>query len=133
MIILNRIKKNILNKLLFIDGNDIHQMYTGMVFRRLGVKVDYIVETTNAMETYSKGGYDLILIDLDEHRNTGFDISLQIREFDSQIPIIGITDLAEIGIMFKALSHGMNYCVERTSLLETLNDCFDLRLTKDVA
>jgi CheY-like chemotaxis protein len=113
-----------LNKLLFIDGDDLHQMYTSLIFKKLGVEVDYIVKSTNALEAYLKGDYSMIVIDLDKFQKDGYELSMQFRELDAQIPIIGITDMAEIGIKFRAIEHGMNYCLGRTDLLEILNTCF---------
>lgn len=110
-----------MNKLLFIDGNDIHQLYTGMVFKQAGIGVEYLMETENAMELFLVNNYELVIIDLDLHSQKGMELGRKLRQANGQIPIIGITDNYDLKYLFECLNHGMNTCIERTRLLETLD------------
>ncbi|MCB0734224.1 MAG: response regulator [Flavobacteriales bacterium] len=119
--------------MLFVDGNAIHRMYTKMVLNLMKIEVDTAAETSVAIDLIQKGSYSLILLDLDELGLNGFEVARTIRKKDPTIPIIGITDVADVNIMFKALQYGMNTCIPRTDMLETLSFYAKGPMEKNVA
>lgn len=91
------------------------------------------METENAMELFLVNNYELVIIDLDLHSQKGMELGRKLRQANGQIPIIGITDNYDLKYLFECLNHGMNTCIERTRLLETLDMTLEDSGQKQVA
>ena len=77
--------------------------------------------------------YLVVLIDVDALGLEAFELAREIRVSDSEIPIVGVTDVADLHVMYKAIDNGMNVCVQRAELLETLNFYKGKTTQKEVA
>lgn len=118
---------------MLIDGNDIHQLYTGLVCRQAGIHVDYVVDLSQVIKLFTTNNYQLVLIDVDVHKENGFLMAKQLRALDAHIPIIGISDACYSPSISKGFAYGMNYCTGRTHLLETLESKMKMSPIQDVA
>ncbi|MBI1306860.1 MAG: response regulator [Bacteroidetes bacterium] len=122
-----------MRKLLFVYGNFVHQAYTKMMMMLLGLDVDYVFDIKSAATRMGTSNYLAILIDIDALGLEAFDLAREIRMSDSEIPIVGVTDVADLHIMYKAIDNGMNVCIQRSELLETLSFYKERNKVKEVA
>ncbi|MFD1140786.1 ATP-binding protein [Larkinella insperata] len=75
---------------------------------RWGVSVDVAENGLIGLEKFLAGSYDLILMDLQMPVMDGYTSTQQIRETDSQIPVIALTASATYSNRDRAISAGIN-------------------------
>ncbi|MCT7484225.1 response regulator [Aliarcobacter cryaerophilus] len=97
-------------KILLVEDNEINQEVASMFLKKAQIEVDIANNGLEAVEIYKKnqGKYDLILMDLQMPILSGYDATIQIREFDKNIPIVALTAAAMIEDKEKVLKFGMN-------------------------
>ncbi|MDN5103026.1 response regulator [Aliarcobacter butzleri] len=97
-------------KILLVEDNEINQEVASMFLQKAQIEVDVANNGLEAVEIYKKnqGKYDLILMDLQMPILSGYDATIQIREFDKNIPIVALTAAAMIEDKEKVLKFGMN-------------------------
>src|SRR5574344_1074194 len=97
-------------KILLVEDNEINQEVASMFLQKAQIEVDIANNGLEAVEIYKKnqGKYDLILMDLQMPILSGYDATIQIREFDKNIPIVALTAAAMIEDKEKVLKFGMN-------------------------
>lgn len=97
-------------KILLVEDNEINQEVASMFLQKAQIEVDIANNGLEAVEIYKKnqGKYNLILMDLQMPILSGYDATIQIREFDKNIPIVALTAAAMIEDKEKVLKFGMN-------------------------
>ena len=96
--------------ILLVEDNEINQEVASMFLKKAQIKVDVASNGLEAVEKHKKNQtkYDLILMDLQMPILSGYDATIQIREFDKNIPIVALTAAAMIEDKEKVLKFGMN-------------------------
>ncbi|HSM64386.1 MAG TPA: ATP-binding protein, partial [Gillisia sp.] len=78
-------------KILIVEDNKINQMITRKILEKHNVICDVADNGTIAVEKASNNYFDLILMDIHMPGISGIEATVQIREFDDQIPIVALT------------------------------------------
>lgn len=78
-------------KILIVEDNKINQMITRKILEKHKVICDVADNGTIAVEKASNNYFDLILMDIHMPGISGIEATVQIREFDDQIPIVALT------------------------------------------
>lgn len=97
-------------KILLVEDNEINQEVASMILKKANIEVDIANNGLEAVEIYRKnqGKYDLILMDLQMPILSGYDATIQIRQFDKVVPIIALTAAVMLEDKEKVLEVGMN-------------------------
>jgi signal transduction histidine kinase/DNA-binding response OmpR family regulator/HPt (histidine-containing phosphotransfer) domain-containing protein len=97
---------------LLAEDNAINQTLATRLLNKFGHGVDVAGNGLIAVEKWSTGSYDLILMDVDMPELNGYAATAQIREGErisgGHIPIIGLTAHAMQGAREECLKHGMD-------------------------
>jgi CheY-like chemotaxis protein len=105
-------------RILLVEDNLMHQKTSLKQLNVLGFEqIDLASNGEEAINTFSKTHYDLILMDCEMPIMNGYDASLAIREKNECVPIIGYTssDNKE-----KCLAAKMNACLLKPSQTQAL-------------
>ena len=74
-----------------------------------------------ALEIFSQGGFSLILLDLILPKKTGFEVLREIRQKDSEVPVITVSNLSQEEDRAQALQLGANaYFVKSDTQLKSV-------------
>ena len=102
---------------------------------RAGFKVDAVVDGPATLDAWQRGGYDLILMDVQMPGMDGLDVTRSIREIEAQqgghIPIIGVTAHAMTEDREKCLEAGMDDYIAKPINREQLTDSIHYHLSAD--
>ena len=102
---IDRIKNG---KILLCEDIEINQEIIIELLSDSGLEIDIAFNGKEAIDIFSKGKYDLILMDLQMPIMDGFEATKRIREIDKNIPIIALTANAMKEDIEKTLNSGMN-------------------------
>ena len=85
-------------------------MVLNTILTELGHRVDFVDSGTAAVDALSRGGYDLVLMDVTLPELDGLAATRRIRASTAgaQVPIVGISGRAEVTDRTAALAAGMN-------------------------
>lgn len=78
-------------KILVVEDNKINQMITRKILEKHEVICEVADDGTIAIEKCKNGTYDLILMDIHMPGISGIDATIEIRKFNSEIPIVALT------------------------------------------
>lgn len=78
-------------RILVVEDNKINQMITRKILEKNKVICDVADNGTVAIEKVQKNDFDLILMDIHMPGISGIEATVEIRKFDSEIPIIALT------------------------------------------
>ena len=95
-------------KILLIEDNKINQMITKKMLENKDIFCEIIDNGEDAIETARNNKYDLILMDVHLPGINGTVATKQIREFDTETPIIALTAISLHENREMLLSFGMN-------------------------
>lgn len=93
---------------LLVEDNEINQQVAQEQLRLMGVKVTLAENGQQAVERVRERDFDLILMDIQMPVMDGYQATKEIREFNTQVPIVALTAAAMVEDREKALSVGMN-------------------------
>ena len=106
-----RINYNILKgkKILVVDDNEINRLIAATILKDFGVVSVEVEDGEEAVNSFGKNDFDLILMDIQMPRLNGYETTKIIRkEFKSHIPIIALTANVIKGESEKCKKAGMN-------------------------
>ena len=78
-------------KILVVEDNKINQMITRKILEKHQVICDVADNGTTAIEKVENNNFDLILMDIHMPGISGIEATIEIRKFNSEIPIIALT------------------------------------------
>jgi len=78
-------------KILIVEDNKINQMITRKILEKNQVICDVADNGTIAIEKVKNNPFDLILMDIHMPGISGIEATVEIRKFDTQIPIVALT------------------------------------------
>lgn len=100
--------RNFNAKVLLVEDNEINQEVVLEQLKQLGVTVDLANNGEVAVTKAKNNKYDLILMDIQMPVLDGYQATRQIRNFNSDVPILALTAAAMIEDRQKAIDVGMN-------------------------
>ena len=119
--------------ILIAEDEPINQIYLAGFIRSLGWLADTASNGITALEKFSKGSYDLVLMDGQMPRMDGFEATRRIRDLekdtDKRTPVIAITGYAIPGDRERFLKAGMDDYISKPIDEEKLLEAI-YRLTK---
>jgi two-component system, sensor histidine kinase and response regulator len=120
-------------RILVAEDNPVNQKVSRMVLEKLGLEVDVVNNGREAVEAWSKGGYDLIFMDGQMPQLDGYEATRQIRAReakDAHIPIVALTAHAMKGDDLKCLNAGMDDYLTKPIDRKLLMACLEKYLGK---
>ena len=123
--------------ILLAEDNSVNQTLATRLLTKFGHTVEVASNGQEAVEAWQRGGFDLILMDLDMPELNGLDATTRIRELEGQdtshIPIIGLTAHAMQGSRESCLEAGMDGYVSKPIDIEALwNELEQVRGDADI-
>jgi len=97
-------------KILLVEDNEMNRDMLSRRLARKGYDIEIAVDGRQGVEMGSRGGYDLILMDMSLPEIDGWEATRQIRAVPggAAVPIIALTAHAMAGDREKALAAGCN-------------------------
>ncbi len=99
-------------KVLVAEDNEVNRKYIGKLLSKWGVNYKFAVNGQEAVDMLSaKDSFDMVLMDLQMPVKDGIEATLDIRssqKWYSNIPVIGVSATAIIGLKQKARESGIN-------------------------
>ena len=115
-------------KILLAEDNLINQEVGVGIIRSLGCQVHVVENGLKAVEAYTHGYYDLILMDCHMPEMDGFEATIKIRQYEKtqshqeHIPIVALTADVQKGIAELCLSAGMDDYISKPFTKKQLQD-----------
>ena len=113
-------------KLLLVDDIEVNREIALMILTEVGFQVETAVNGAEAVEKFSAGKFDAVLMDIQMPIMDGYEATKKIRTFDKKTPIIAMTANAFSEDVENAKSAGMNAHISKPidvpKLMETLAD-----------
>lgn len=81
-------------KILVVEDNKINQMITRKILNKKNITCDLADNGTTGVDYARENDYDLVLMDIHMPGISGMEATVQIREFDKNLPIIALTAVA---------------------------------------
>ncbi|MGI6722789.1 MAG: response regulator [Arcobacteraceae bacterium] len=96
--------------ILLVEDNEINQKVAAIILEKSKINVDLAQNGKEAVEIFkaNQDKYDLILMDLQMPVLSGYEATIQIREFNKTIPIIALTAASLTENRQKVIDAGMN-------------------------
>ncbi|NLO17779.1 MAG: response regulator, partial [Arcobacter butzleri] len=96
--------------ILLVEDNEINQKVAAIILEKSKINVDLAQNGKEAVEIFkaNQDKYDLILMDLQMPILSGYEATIQIREFNKTIPIIALTAASLTENRQKVIDAGMN-------------------------
>lgn len=111
---LGGIKKAISGRrILLVEDNEINRQVVFELVEKVGVLVDVAEDGASAVKKAKEISYDLILMDLHMPVMDGMEATKQIREYNTQIPIIAITADTMDDVKIKCKQVGINEVITK--------------------
>jgi two-component system, sensor histidine kinase and response regulator len=120
-------------RILVAEDNPVNQKVSRMILEKLGLEVEVVNNGREAVEAWSKGGYDLIFMDGQMPQLDGYEATRQIRARETKdvhIPIVALTAHAMKGDDLKCLNAGMDDYLTKPIDRKLLIACLEKYLGK---
>ncbi len=82
-------------RILVAEDNTVNQLLVTTQLKKLGYSAQVVANGLEAIESYSKGGFDLILMDCQMPELDGYEATIRIRDLEKKsgkhIPIVALT------------------------------------------
>ncbi|MDT0622840.1 hybrid sensor histidine kinase/response regulator [Croceitalea vernalis] len=99
--------------ILVVEDNKINQVITKKMLNKKGMSVDIANNGNEAIDAASSKKYDAILMDIHMPGISGTEATIQIRKFDSDIPIIALTAISMDDSLDEFYAAGCNAVVTK--------------------
>ena len=113
--------------ILIAEDNFLNQKIIEALIKRMGWECRIVNDGIEVVEECLKGGYDLILMDIDMPRMDGFEATSIIRSHNINIPIIALTAFTEHYFRDKSIKAGMNQFLskpyDKREIYDTIISC----------
>jgi len=119
-------------KLLLVEDNKLNQKLIESSLRKFGYSIDIANNGIEALEKFSPGKYNVILMDIMMPVMDGFEATARIRKIETKgrIPIIALTANTLNYDREKCLASGMDEYISKPLSIEKLHKAFnDLGIT----
>lgn len=115
-------------KVLLVEDNVINVMVGKQILEKAGLKVDVANNGKIAVDMVKENHYDTVLMDIQMPVMDGYTASLEIRKFNTKIPILALSASIFIEVKNKIQSCGMNGFIYKPfdpeDLLDKIEEAF---------
>jgi signal transduction histidine kinase/CheY-like chemotaxis protein len=122
-------------KILLAEDEHITRVLIQTILRQLDVEVTCTESGKKAVEEGCRGGYDVVLMDIQLEEMDGLDATREIRNFEKEkgghLPVIALTAMAMPGDREKCLQAGMDDYLSKPVEREHLVDMLSKHLTNN--
>lgn len=119
-------------RILIVEDNFINQNVVKRILNRLGYKnLQVASDGVQALEKFSPGAFDIILMDIQMPNMDGYDATREIRKLDKKIPIVAMTANALQGDAEKCIAVGMNDYISKPVDFKLLSVILNNQFVKD--
>ena len=94
--------------LLIVDDNPMNVLVSRRMVEKLGCQTDDAADGVEAVERVSQKNYDLVFMDIQMPRKSGYEAAKEIRAMGKTVPIVALTANAMQGDMEKCRNAGMD-------------------------
>jgi CheY-like chemotaxis protein len=112
---------------LIAEDNLMNQKIIEVLIKRMGWNYCIVGDGIKVVEECLKGGYDVILMDIDMPRMDGYEATRVIRSHQIEIPIIALTAYSEDVFREQSYKAGMNNFLpkpyDKDKIYSTILDC----------
>src|SRR2546430_10722491 len=91
MLVIVVVTANLKNKILIVDDEDDISLLFKMVLEENGFKVDTFNDPLMALQNFTAGSYDLLLLDMLMPKMNGFELYQKMRMIDDKVKICFLT------------------------------------------
>ena len=127
-------------RVLVAEDNLLNQKIIAKFLKKWGMEYEVVENGMDAVEQVSKGGFDLVLMDLQMPEMDGLEATKMIRtlgdEKQSDIPIIALTASAMLSVKADVKKAGMDDYISKpfnpTDLYRKISHCIDKIATNDL-
>ena len=95
-------------KVLLVEDNQINVMVGKQILEKAGLEVDIANDGEEAVKKTKENKYNVILMDIQMPIMDGYNASIEIRKFNTKIPIIALSASVFIEVKNKIQESGMN-------------------------
>ncbi|MEO8032132.1 MAG: PAS domain S-box protein [Gemmatimonadota bacterium] len=122
-------------RILLADDNPVNQEVAATMLRMRGHQVDTVANGREAVSAVERGGYDLVLMDIQMPEMDGFEATAAIRALGTlgSLPIIALTAHALSGERERCLANGMDGYLAKPFRAHDLLAVVERRVTGDGA
>ena len=111
-------------KVLLAEDNAVNELLMRRMLTQMKCEVEVAHDGEEALRMWEQGRYDLVLMDVQMPRLSGFDVTARIRDTERQVgghqPIVALTAHAMVGDREKCLAAGMDAYVSKPVSAEML-------------
>jgi len=94
-------------RLLLVEDNHVNRMVATKFLNKWDIEPDSVENGAEAVKLLKKQKYDIVLMDLQMPKMDGYEATLKIRKFNSDVPIIALTASAMMDTRERVLKTGM--------------------------
>ncbi|MEB3347311.1 ATP-binding protein [Aquimarina gracilis] len=121
------------SKILLAEDNKINQLVTKKLLNKIGCDCVIAENGSEAIDMAKKEKFDLILMDINMPILDGMQATLEIRKFDTEIPIIALTASELSEVEEDCRNAGMNDLINKPLNKVDLRKAIRLNLTKKIS
>jgi CheY-like chemotaxis protein len=107
-------------RILVAEDNYINQKLMEKLIQSKGWECKLVGDGSEVVKELKSSSYDMVLMDISMPDMDGYTATQLIREFDKNIPVIGITANAIVGFREKCIDSGMNDYISKPFRKEIL-------------
>jgi two-component system, sensor histidine kinase len=107
-------------RILVAEDNYINQKLMEKLIQSKGWECKLVGDGSEVVKELKSSSYDMVLMDISMPDMDGYTATHLIREFDTKIPVIGITANALTGFREKCIDSGMNDYISKPFRKEEL-------------
>jgi CheY-like chemotaxis protein len=122
-------------RILVAEDNLVNQKVARRTLEKLGYRVDVVADGHAAVDAWSTGRYDLILMDCQMPELDGYAATQVIRQREKageHIPIIALTAHAIVGANLECEAAGMDDYLSKPIVRQRLAECLDKFLASEI-
>jgi PAS domain S-box-containing protein len=122
-------------RILVAEDNLVNQKVARHTLEKLGYRVDVVADGHAAVDAWSTGRYDLILMDCQMPELDGYAATQVIRQREKageRIPIIALTAHAIVGANLECEAAGMDDYLSKPIVRQRLTECLDKFLASEI-
>jgi CheY-like chemotaxis protein len=108
-------------RILYLEDNEEMRYYVPSLLRAAGYEVVLARNLVEGLRLAKAGDYDLYLLDYQVPDGTGIELCRLIRTFDTSIPILLYSSIADEDVKNAAFSAGAQYYIDKSESLEKLD------------
>ena len=94
--------------ILLVEDNEINVMVGKQILSKWNLKIDVAYNGEEALEKVKNNNYSVVLMDIQMPVMNGYDASIKIRTFNTEVPIIALSASVFVEVKEKIFDCGMN-------------------------